>query len=561
MILKRTLVATLIATTFSGCANMQPRSLPDTAMSSPTAAASAIEADWSEPAVRRDGRPSVILITPMAPPKELKDKPVSLAFESGTTVKDVVAVLANLGYSIMLGDEKIGEKEFYLPRYKGTLGGLMAAISRTADVWFTWHDGVIVVNGKERIMLSVPQDEGLADKMTKGLTSLGVTGEDAVVSFSAGMMTAEVKPSQLNKVKAFLERITANAALVTMQVAVVTVNMNQSTKQGVDWSKMQMAIGKNNDFALKGLADEQNGAALGGATTTTTTTTPVSTPATTTPTGTGTAGAVGTPTTGTTGTTTTTVDAASLADKIGNTVLLGGTSLRAVATNNLFSLVGFVDFLNNYGLTETKQNVVLKTVTGNEVKLKSVTQIPYVSSVNVTTTAGSAGNNSLLGGTTTATANDGLTLNMTPSFDAYSNTVTVKMDLSIQAVVGFNNLSAGSQLGSLSQPTTAERSFNDIIRVRPGQTVVVGGITYDSIGDSRSAPSFMVGTKAEHKDLTVNRLTMFIVVRPTITVLGAMAEKEATDLYPDAADAPATPTVVKASNKAGSKSKKTSAKE
>jgi hypothetical protein len=223
--------------------------------------------------------------------------------------------------------------------------------------------------------------------------------------------------------------------------------------------------------------------------------------------------------------------------------------MRAVATNSIFSLIGFVDFLNDYGVTETKQNVMLKTVTGNPVKLKSVTQIPYVSTVSVGTTgSNSSGNTSLLGGAKTSTANDGITLEMTPSFDAYSNTVTVKMDLSIQAVVGFNNLSAGNQLGSLSQPTTAERSFNDIIRVRPGQTVVVGGLTYDSIGDSRSAPSFMMDTKAEHKTLAVNRLTMFIVVRPTITMLGAMTEKENDEMFPEgkAPEADATAKPVKA---------------
>jgi type II secretory pathway component GspD/PulD (secretin) len=184
------------------------------------------------------------------------------------------------------------------------------------------------------------------------------------------------------------------------------------------------------------------------------------------------------------------------------------------------------------------------------VKLKSVTQIPYVSTVSVGTTgASSNGNASLLGGAKTSTANDGITMEMTPTFDAYSNTVSVKMDLSIQAVVGFSNLSAGNQLGSLSQPTTAERSFNDIIRVRPGQTVVVGGLTYDSVGDNRSGPAFLSDTHGEHKALTVNRLTMFIVVRPTITMLGAMAEKEGDELYPEAPavtpEAPAKPAKAK----------------
>jgi hypothetical protein len=68
--------------------------------------------------------------------------------------------------------------------------------------------------------------------------------------------------------------------------------------------------------------------------------------------------------------------------------------------------------------------------------------------------------------------------------------------------------------------------------------VVVGGLTYDSIGDNRAAPAFLTDTKMEHKALTVNRNTMFIVIRPTITTLGAMSEKEGTDLFPEGESAP-----------------------
>jgi len=536
--IQKSLLALAVAGALAGCVSSPPRNLPENSAKSPEKAAQVAELEWAEPALIKEGRPYLVLVTPMSPPADMKSRQVSLSLESGSTIKDLVALLSNLGYSIMLTDEKVGAQEIYLPNYKGTLGGLMSAVSRGADVWFTWSDGVLQVSEKERVSLSMPQDEVLADKIKEGLSGLGAS--DAHVSFHAGMLTTDLKPSQLKKVKSFLERMATNAALVSLQVAVVNVSLNQSTKQGIDWTKMQAAIGKNNRYALNSLAQEPG--ALKGAqntstsTSTTTPTTPVTDPVT---------GVVTNPTTGI-GTgglglgTSTNVnnDVDTIAKNLGNTVLLSGGNLRAVATNGLFSLVGFVDFLNDYGVTETKQNVMLKTVTGSAVKLKSVTQIPYVSSLSVGTTGNNSMNSSLLGGTKTDKANDGITLEMLPSFDAYSNTVTVKMDLSIQAVIGFNNLSAGNQVGSMSQPTTAERSFNDIIRVRPGQTVVVGGLTYDSVGDNRSAPAFLTDTKAEHKALTVNRNTMFIVIRPTITMLGAMAEQDGTELFPEGPSAP-----------------------
>lgn len=537
--LKFSVLAIATASLFAGCASAPPRGLPESSAKTPEQAAKVAEGEWSEPAVVKEGRPYLVLVTPMAPPADIKSKTISLSLESGSTIKDLVSVLANLGYSIILTDEAVGAQEFYLPHYKGTLGGLMSAVSRSADVWFTWSDGVLQVSEKERVVLSMPQDEALADKISQGLTALGAT--DSTVSFHAGMLTTDLKPSQLKRIKSFLERMTTNAALVSLQVAVVNVTLSQNTKQGIDWSKMQAAIGKNNRYALNSLAQEP-GALKGAATTATTT--PTTTPTTVVPITDASPTVITRPTTGVDVaagvgvTASVNNDTDAIAANLGNTVMLTGSGLRTVATNSLFSLIGFVDFLNDYGITETKQNVMLKTVTGNAVKLKSVTQIPYVSSLSVGTTGNNSANSGLLGGTKTDKANDGITLEMTPTFDAYSNTVTVKMDLSIQAVIGFNNLSAGNQVGSLSQPTTAERSFNDIIRVRPGQTVVVGGLTYDSVGDNRSAPAYLTDTKAEHKSLTVNRNTMFIVIRPTITMLGAMAEKENAEMFPEGESAP-----------------------
>jgi type II secretory pathway component GspD/PulD (secretin) len=132
-----------------------------------------------------------------------------------------------------------------------------------------------------------------------------------------------------------------------------------------------------------------------------------------------------------------------------------------------------------------------------------------------------------LGGTSTSTASDGIEVKMTPTFDDDTQTVTVKMNLSIKAVVAFNQLSAGNQIGSLTQPTTADHSFNDVLKLRPGQTVVVGGMTYDNIADNRGLPLFLnANSSLAHKSLTVNKQTMFIVVRPTVVRMGSLKVRE-----------------------------------
>jgi type II secretory pathway component GspD/PulD (secretin) len=136
------------------------------------------------------------------------------------------------------------------------------------------------------------------------------------------------------------------------------------------------------------------------------------------------------------------------------------------------------------------------------------------------------GYNGLLGSANTSTANDGITLKLLPAYDEASESVTVDIALSVEAVLSFNTLSAGSQIGSLSQPTTAEQTFNDTIRVRPGQTVVVGGLTYDQVSRSSAVPLFLPDS-AKSSTLSVKRTALFIVVRPTVTVLGSLKDDSA----------------------------------
>lgn len=471
----------------------------------------AMSAAWNSVGVTREGRPSMVLLTPFSVPEQIRAKQVRIELEAGATVTDLVAILANLGHSIILADPSVGQKSFFLPRYRGTLGGLLSAVTRAADVWFTYHDGVIHVTGSEKVTLTLPQEEGLAEKVSAGLTSLGV--QDSTVSWEAGMVTVPLTPSQLAKVQLFLQRMSANASLVTLQVAVLNVVLNQSASTGIDWGGLQFAIGTGHREAING------GLGLRAID-------PRTTPR---PGTTGTTGTTGTAgTTGTTGTSTPAATASAVTGLVGG-ALWSGNSLRGVISSNVFSFVGLVNFLQTYGTTETKQNVVLKTVAGGEVKLESVTEIPYVSNIGVTTTGNTNANN-VLGSASTSKAKDGLTLKLTPTFDAAADSVTVTMDLSIDAVLGFTDLQAGSQLGQLSQPTTARRSFNDVLRLRPGQTVVVGGITYDSVGTNSGAPVFL-SKDWENRTLTVTRQAMFIVVRPSVTVLGQTTKEQGEELF------------------------------
>jgi type II secretory pathway component GspD/PulD (secretin) len=490
-----------IALLLGGCSALSPVPM-NHAEDAPTTEKTVLERSrmteaWNGVPVITEGKSAVVLLTPEALPASIRNKKIALELEPGATVTDVVAVLGRLGITIIMSDKDIASKEFYLPRFNGTLGGFLSAVTKVTDVWFTWHDGTVVASAYERIGVSVPQEEKFGEVLGKGLETLGVK-QAKTVAWQAGMAVMDVTPSQFRKVKTYLERMTANAAVISLQLAVVNVTLKQDAKVGIDWQNLSAS-------ALDGgtAGDLKNWKSYSGSGTTATSTV-----------------------TSTAASTAASTVAAAVAEPLSKVTALGlaNGALTGAIFSDKFNFSGMFNFLQTYGTAETTQNVMLKTVAGNKVEFKSLTSVPYVSEVGVTTSAGLTA--SQTGSTKTQKADDGITVEMTPTFDASANSVTVDMKLSIKAVVAFNELSAGNQIGKLTQPTTAERGFTDTLRLRPGQTVVVGGLTYDTYSNNKGAPIFLTGTPLESTSIAVNRQTMFIVVRPTVLKLGQLLNQE-----------------------------------
>lgn len=602
-----TAVSLAVAVLMSACASIAPMEYEKKAVVSSDAAKNMAEGlkGWDETAVVSEGTASAVLMTPSAPPPSVRNRKVDIELEPGATVADLVAILSRLGVPAIISDAEVSARTFYLPKYSGSLGGLLSAVTRATDTWFTWHDGTMVVSATEKIGVAIPQEADFAEELTKGISSLGLKGTNAV-SYQAGMASLEVTPKEFSRVRTYLERMTSNAAMVTMQMVIIDVGMDQAAKKGIDWDKLNVAmqpLGKSAD--LKQWQTLRSTSTGTGATTTkpgTGTTTGGTTTGGTTTGGTTTGGTTGGTTAGgttsgaaangstvtgystatnvlnttststsasgsttttsgttggaTTGTGTTTTDTVTeVATNVIGSVLksakdstsslpaavaalqLASGNVGAAIIMDKFSFEGMFGFLQTYGKVETRQNVVLKTVTGNKVTLQSVTKVPYVSSVSATTTGTAASN--VTGSSSTSQAEDGIKVELLPTYDAAGNSVTVAVDLSLKAVLQFNELSAGNQLGTLTQPTTADRSFNDKVRLRPGQTAVIGGLTYDTVSDARGAPLYMQRTPLESQNLQVKRTSTFIVLRPTITRLGRIQEQDAAqglDLLPSAED-------------------------
>jgi type II secretory pathway component GspD/PulD (secretin) len=306
-------------------------------------------------------------------------------------------------------------------------------------------------------------------------------------------------------------------AAITIQAAVVSVSLTDKTSTGFDWTKFQVA--------LEGRQSRLNP-------TTNTTTPNNTTPNNNTNTNNGLTGNQS-PTCATCKVTGSPLDSAglqqvdpgSVIDLSKNGLVLGKTAMgNYFGTYGALSVASAINFLSEFGNAKIDQNVQLKTLSGTDVKFRSGQIVPYVSGVAAT----SAGYNSnVTGSSATDTVDTGLTVVMTPLYDADTQLVTMNVDLSLKSILQFVQLNAGNQLGTFSQPLVQDQELNDIVRTPAGRTIVIGGLQIDNEQFNGSEPVALrnifaqAGTTPDvlsSRAQDIKRDALFVILRPTVTV-------------------------------------------
>lgn len=402
-------------------------------------------------------------------------------------------------------------------RYTGTVGGLVDSLRKGLGIVMTYEDGMVFISDREKYSVILPQNEEVIQTVTEEIRGLG--GEGIVPSLRGGQILYSASPTIQDKViRPYLDRLARNMAVINVQAAVVSVSLTDNTSTGFDWSKFQVA--------LEGRQSRLNP--------TTNTTTNNSTTNNGTTNGTGTNGTNGTtPTCATCKVTGSPLDSAglqqvdpgSVIDLTKNGLVLGKTALgNYFGTYGALSVASAINFLSEFGNTKIDQNVQLKTLSGTDVRFRSGQIVPYVSGVAAT----SAGYNSnVTGSSATDKVDTGLTVVMTPLYDADTQLVTMNVNLSLKSILQFVQLNAGNQLGTFSQPLVQDQELTDIVRTPAGRTIVIGGLQIDNEQFNGSEPVGLrnifaqAGTTPDilsSRAQTIKRDALFVILRPSVTV-------------------------------------------
>jgi type II secretory pathway component GspD/PulD (secretin) len=505
-----TLAPLALLVALSGCSGHR---IPEkTDIPSKSALTDKMRAQWATetPAIRTIGLDQSFTIeSPQAIPKAIADKKIEVMFSKDSTLDDLGAVLSDIGFYLVVPDEALRTKKIVIFNYKGSFGDFLNAISIAHGLSFSWLPGnVLMVTESKPYILQIPQNESVAKAIDENITALGA--KDVKTSVQAGTIQYTANQQNQQRIAKMIEKMGVNASLVSMQVAVLNTAIDRELNQGFDWSSLKAGIG-----AL-GLANVDPS-------TTSTSGTGSGTNGSNSTLGTGTG--TGTGTTDGTDTTTTIKGRTS-----GLYMGLGKDGLAVNVSTGNFNFLSAFNLLSTYGETKTTQSVSMDTISGEEVAIKSGQKVPYIDSVGVNSSNGYNNNNSgsnsngninSLGSTSVKEVDIGLELKLKPYFDDRSKLVSINVDLKLSSLLRFVELSAGNQIGTLSRPQTQEQSFTDNVKVRAGESLIIGGLMYDQLTDNRSNLAVLDDYDTASKSKKISRTAMFILIRPTVTVFSA----------------------------------------
>lgn len=427
-------------------------------------------------------------------PAHIQRMPIDVLFPSNheSTLAALVQTLSATGLQVTFQwsnptqEDAILQKKLPFLRFQGTVGELLSALKNGLGLVAWYQDGMIYLSDQQRYSLSLPQNKDVLDTVSKEIEELGAS--HIVTSLRGGKILYTASPStQEDLIGPFLDRMTRNLAVVNLQVAVVSLSLNDSSEVGFDWDAFKVAFDSTEEGSGGKKAED----------------------------GTGTGNSTGpkSPSDSVTGVPGTVIALA------GSGLTLNKTNLGSVfGTYGALTIGSAVKFLSTFGSTNVTQHVSLKTLSGSEVTLQSGQEVPYVKGVSSTST----GNNNTVGSSDTGTVETGLKLTLNPLYDSDAEVVTVDVEVDLNQILSFVELKAGNDIGSLTQPLVQKQNMKDLVQVQAGKTVVIGGLQYDSDTSNGNEPTLIrnalegTGKRFGKDSKQIQRNALFIILRPTV---------------------------------------------
>ncbi|MDD3030092.1 MAG: hypothetical protein PHS57_07425 [Alphaproteobacteria bacterium] len=386
------------------------------------------------------------------------------------------AVLSGTDIALSWDSGAMGSRLVTVMNLRGPLSRVVEKICSAAKVFCTYRHGSIELSEKEIFVVSLPpiaravsagsiSSSSSAPSSSVPQAAAGVSntivdainklldGETATVDEQGGNIVYTATVDAEERVARYLKELRTERPLIVMQMYIWEVMLDQANAQGIKWDSFQNTAMKNATLSLSNSLTSLESTA-------------------------------------------------------------GSISLGAVTTGN-FSADVVASFVATKGRIKTISNPQITFVSGSTGSLKVGGTQKYISEVGTSSSSDVSGSSSSssTNTVTTDTIDTGLSVSISGAYE--NGVVFASLDLSIKSLVSLNPTQSGS--GTIDLPETTDEMMNTILRVRPGDSVILAGLVSSS--ESGSSQGFPLGTETAlplyGKDLRESR-ELVLILKPSV---------------------------------------------
>lgn len=175
-----------------------------------------------------------------------------------------------------------------------------------------------------------------------------------------------------------------------------------------------------------------------------------------------------------------------------------------------------VDFLSQFGAVKTISQPQITVLSGAEAALRVADTQNYVSEVT-STISGDQTSTSV----STDSVDSGFTLTIGSSWDKSTIYANVNINLTNVSQIQdftFSDSGANGTDTIIQLPQTTQRELTTQIRMRPGDSVLIGGLVRETDNFNSSGPGFMEPVLPASRTATTQNLELVVLLRPRVIV-------------------------------------------
>lgn len=373
-------------------------------------------------------------------------------------------ILADYDLSIAFESDQGLTRKVTVANLKGPLNKVVNRVCSLADMYCSFEDGALIVKDTQTFTVTLPPlataeggQEFISD-VIQGLSAvIGDSGSQPVSDPTTRTIIYTATQRTSQLAENYFERLRANTAMIVFETYIWEVSLDSGNSAGIDWSQMK-SYGK---FATSIALNGSVGADF---------TNPIS---------------IGLPTTQAIGTTPTQL----------------------------------IEFLSQFGAVKTISQPQITVLSGAQAELRVADTENYVSEVSSTISGDQ---------TTTSVSTDsvdsGFTLTIGSSWDKSTVYANVNINLTNVDDIEDFTFSDGGADGTdtiIQLPQTTERELTTQIRVRPGDSVLIGGLVRERDNFNSRGPGFMRPIVPDSRTAQTENLELVILLRPRVVVYTA----------------------------------------